>query len=261
MVGTDHRTAGLLGTRRRPSPRRWSVVVLATVLAAGTGCAQGAADGVTPLPDASPTTALDGATTGTTLVEGDALGPDPVDEATVGHDSGTLAAEVTELLAAYDRALGDLYATPLAAADADHPLTVGWHEIVEPGSVLDDEVRTRILTDGRDNHLRVVAGAEGFAFRNLPLEVEDGVGAEMGWTNCGYSPGVGVHTVTGEVIDERRASTRGRGRAVRAPDGHLVLTELFDDRTELLGDGEPDPCPGLSGSARRAVGSPGEAER
>lgn len=193
--------------------------------------------------ETAPTTARDGPSR-----RSDEIADGPSGQGLAAGDSAVPGpeGEVTSLLVEYDRALGELVAHPAAAADETDPLTVAWHRIVEPGSALDVEVRTRIATDGRDNHMRIVAGEEGFAFRNLPLAVSADVDGSVAWTNCGFSPGIGVHIDTGAVIDDRRASTRGRGRATRSHSGALVITELFDDRTDLLRDDEPDPCPALS---------------
>lgn len=170
----------------------------------------------------------------------------PVTTAAVGSAGETideaLRAEVDELLERFDRAVSDLAAQPLAAGDDSHPLSRAWLAVVDPGSPLDDEVRSRILTDGTDNGQRIVAGSDGTAFRNTALDVTRGVDGSVSWTNCGYAPGLAVDIRTGEIRDDRRASTRGHGTAVRTQQGELRLSRLVDEEIVHLAPGEPDPC-------------------
>ncbi len=161
--------------------------------------------------------------------------------ATPGEPEGPRE-ELEDLLGRYDAALSALHADPTAAGDDDHPLTREWLEVVVVGSQLDREVRGRILAGALDDSLAVVAGPEGVSYSNTATEVHVGGDGSLEWTNCGYAPGLGVDLHSGAVLDTNRTHTSGRGRAVRDPGGRLVVSELWDDRTRLLGPDEPNPC-------------------
>lgn len=178
--------------------------------------------------------------------------PDPAGPATGGAASPRNAAEaeVDELLARYDAALTALSAEPGAVTDPAHPLTLAWHSVVASGSALDSELRGRIHSDLVDRRMVIHPGAEGTSYRTLAITVSETPDGSLGWTHCGYSPGVGVNATTGEVLDDRRASTRGSGRAQRMADGSLVVVELHDDGIEMLEPGEADPCPPLQAASR-----------
>lgn len=167
-----------------------------------------------------------------------------------GVESGTGAspvdAELDQLLGRFDAAISALYADPLAAGDDAHPLSVAWLGVVVGGSQLDRQVRGEILAAGAEDHMRILPDRDGVAFANTALEVSVHPDGSVTWTNCGYAPGVGVDLDTGEVRDDNRTTTRGRGRAVRDEHGGLVMSELWDDRTSLLPPGEPDPCVALA---------------
>lgn len=173
------------------------------------------------------------------------------------------AAELDELLTRFDRAISELYAEPLAAGADDHPLSEAWLRVVVAGSELDRQVRGRILASGTDDGMRIVADDEGISFSNVASELTVNPDGSLEWLNCGYSPGVGVDIRTGEVRDDNRTSTRGRGRAVRGADGRLLISELWDDETRLLEDNEPDPCRSLvvrspAGTTTGGAGEPTE---
>ncbi len=161
------------------------------------------------------------------------------------------AAQIEALLRAYDEAVSGLAADPDAAAEDDDPVSRAWLAVVAPGSQLHSQVRSRIIYDGRDSRTRLVPDADGIIFSDVPLDIVLEADGSITWDNCGYAPGVGVHAETGAVIDDRRASTRGHGRALRAGDGRLQVHELVDDVTTMLAPGEPDPCPELAAAARR----------
>jgi hypothetical protein len=151
-------------------------------------------------------------------------------------------AELDQLLAAYDAALGELAASPAAAVEVDHPLVVRWHQLVAVGSELDQAMRTRIRDDVVERSMVVRPGPDGVSFstRALRARVDDDGGIDF--EHCGYSPGVGVHVATGEVLDDQRATSSGTGRAERDPSGTLVLVALHDEQVRLLEPGETDPC-------------------
>jgi hypothetical protein len=159
-------------------------------------------------------------------------------------------AELDALLARYDAALGALSGDPIAAADPTHPLTREWHQVVAAGTELDGSLRQRIVDDLTERSMAVRPGQEGASFVTRVLSARAGDDGSIEFEHCGYSPGIGVHATTGEVIDERRASTRGSGRVERLADGRLLLVALVDEELRLLGPGEVDPCPALQAAAR-----------
>ncbi|MCZ7629494.1 MAG: hypothetical protein M5U19_10770 [Microthrixaceae bacterium] len=173
--------------------------------------------------------------------EGAATGPEDT-SAELGASQEEAREEVAELLERFDAALTALYANPLAAGDDEHPLSVKWLEVVVGGSQLDRQVRGRILASATRDRMRIVPDAHGTSFANVAIGLNQEPDGSLTWTNCGYAPGVGVDLGTGQVLDDNRTSTRGRGRAVRGPDGRLSISELWDDETVLLDPGEPDPC-------------------
>lgn len=160
--------------------------------------------------------------------------------------------EVAELLGRFDSAISALYAEPLAAGNDNHPLSVAWLDVVIGGSQLDRQVRGRIVASGTDDGMRIVPDAGGTSFTNVALELTQEPDGSLAWTNCGYAPGIGVDLDTGEVLDDNRTSTRGRGRAVRGSDGLLSISELWDDESHLLTPAEPDPCIALADGAAGA---------
>lgn len=219
-------------------PRRSLVgrAALAACLASGllaSGCGGVSTDqSVSPLRDGL-TTPADTARHTDTSLAGRAVVPD-TEEA------------LTELLGRFDAAISALYAEPLTAGDDNHPLSVAWLDVVIGGSQLDRQVRGRILASGTEDGMRIVPDADGTSFTDVALELSEEPDGSVTWTNCGYAPGVGVDLDTGEVLDDNRTSTRGRGRAVRGSDGALSISELWDDESYLLAPGEPDPCIALA---------------
>ncbi len=239
------------------------LIAISTLLACGassTACARTSGQAsIEPLGqerDAHPTTET---TAGrSTPVGSDGSGGTGSSSHTPGEEAtGTDAVgELDDLLQRFDIAITGLFAEPLAAAADDHPLSRAWLEVVVAGSELDRQVRGRILASGTDDGIRIVAGDEGISFSNVALEVTEQPDGSLEWVNCGYAPGVGVDMHTGEVRDDNRTSTRGRGTAIRGTDGELMISELWDEESTLLADGEPDPCPALV-DARGGQGSEG----
>lgn len=225
-------------------PRALGMIVAAMSLLAA--CSDGSDEGtltVSPLRSAA-------AGASTTVEDGADPDPAPLADPTgAGDDSATpgqtsaLHDEVVDLLGRYDLAITALYSDPLAAGDDSHPASRAWLEVVEAGTQLDREVRGRILASGRDDAMAVIppTGA-ATSFVNTATAVEESSDGSITWTNCGFSPGIGVGLDGGEVLDDSRAHTSGTGRAVRESDGTLKLVELWDDSTEVLGPDATNPC-------------------
>ena len=200
--------------------------------------------GAGPLPDGRPPSSE--------VAEATAGSAEPAPS--LGAGTGAIE-ELDQLLADYDEALGALSATPAAAAEAGHPLLVRWHALVAAGSELDQAMRTRIHDDVVERSMVVRPGPDGVTFTTRVLQARvDGDGG-IDFEHCGYSPGVGVHVLTGEVLDDQRATSRGTGRAERDVRGALVLVALHDDEVRLLVPGEPDPCTSSAVADRPGGGS------
>ncbi len=163
--------------------------------------------------------------------------------------------EIGNVLESYDRVLTELSANPQTAADDQSPVIVRWHSVVLPGTRLDEEIRTRTLTNHRANHMVVRPPAErdrrnsrgreseALSWIHSVVEINDTTNpGQIDFSYCGYSPGIGYHERTGEVIDNQRATTRGSGRTTRQPDGRILLSSLVDEELLLLGTGEANPC-------------------
>ncbi len=241
----------MLGLERPPSSCARVTTVIATTLAACliAACSGRAGrDAVTPLHTSDPRTSQAGATRipGPTTDDHSPrvpAGGNRADSGQSGEDPDRV--EVAGLLARFDSAISALYSDPLAAGDDNHPLSVDWLAVVLGGSQLDREVRGEILAAGRDDSIRIVPDPQGISFTDVAIKVTREADGSLTWTNCGYAPGVAVDLVSGEVRDDNRTSTRGRGRAIAGPDGESIISELWDDETYILEPGEADPCPGL----------------
>lgn len=168
-----------------------------------------------------------------------------------GHaaESRGSTAAIDGALDAYDTALTALSAGAEAATDEDHPLVQAWHEIVQSGTQLDRQVRTRITTNLRSNQMRIEPDASGFSYRHRSLSVSATGERSLSFTYCGYSPGIGRDVATGDVVDDRRASTTGHGSGRLDVSGRLRIEELTDDSIRMLTPDTPDPCE----AAARAV--------
>ena len=254
-----------VGPSRRVGPRRGRTLAAVAALAglvAGSAVAcggPGAPSGVEPLAEPGargdlppPATGDASSAAGAAAAGAPAAAPTPGAEGDVPPGVGrsdplaAARAELADLLARYDRALSALAADPLVAGDDGHRLTRAWLSVVVAGSTVDEEVRWRILTDGRDNGVRIVPDGSGTSYRTTALDVTVHGDGSLSWDSCGYVPGVAVDLRTGQVRDATRSTTRGRGTAVRGPDGRLAVSSLDDEQVEPLPEGRPDPCPALA---------------
>ena len=140
----------------------------------------------------------------------------------------------------YDAALTTVAADPLAAVPG-HPSLDAWHAaVVESGSfsvaMLGD------MADRATSESTVVRpGPEGHSYRHHVLRaVADDTGVSFTW--CGHSPGLGIDTTTGEVVDDAVALSSGTGELRHDGAGWRLLTlDAFD--LEVAPSGTADPCP------------------
>ena len=169
---------------------------------------------------------------GDPVVTPDGAGPSPQDP---------VAEAVDQLLARYDRALTDLSAQPAAAADPGHPLHLAWSSVVSPGTALAADLPAAITARARDGVV-VEPGAEGLAYRHHALEVVPAEDGSVGFTWCGWSPGIARDVTTRAVTDDGVGHAHGTGRARPGPAG-WVLDSLDQSDLVVLAPGTPDPCP------------------
>ena len=165
--------------------------------------------------------------------------PTPTTAAGDGSTSGRRA--VDEVLVRYDRALTELAAAPDAVADPMHPLRAAWNAVVTPGTSLADDVTAAITARRRDGVI-VGPGPGGLSYRHRALSTSRGADGSVGFTWCGWSPGVGRNAVTGTVVDDAVAHAHGTGQARPTPGGWM-LDALDQTDLTVLPAGSPDPCP------------------
>lgn len=247
----------------RSSASAFAIAVFAVVLAAavsvgacGRGEPRAGSTGVRPLGTADPTGTGSGTGSTGTVDSTVAVGSSdqarddspradtaPVDETASEVGQPDARRRIDALLDRFDVAITELYRQPLAVGDDSHPVSRQWLDVVIPGSQLDRQVRGRVLAAGTVDRMRVEPPQRGTtSFVNTASEVSEAADGSVTWTNCGFSPGVGVDIADGQVLDDSRAVTRGRGRAVPQPDGTLAVAELWDDSTEVLPAGAENPC-------------------
>jgi hypothetical protein len=240
-----------MSQHRRPWRAPVAALFLMALVPAALGCGGGGPAGAVE-PVAAPTTATPqgdvdaGADSdrSTTAAPSTSAGTDDGSGAAAGSDP---PGEIAALLAAFDRAVTALAADPARAGRPGDELVAALRAVVRPGTVLESDVLTRIAVDAQANRMRIEPGPDGLSYRHVATSLSTAADGSVAWDNCGYSPGVGIHMDTGEVLDDRRASTRGWGRAEPGPDGALVLVELVDEPWRMLDPGEADPCAALVG--------------
>lgn len=200
------------------------------------GSAADAATGTAP-----PTTAAATGPGSTAAAPGD---PAVTADGAAGTDTAPqdpAADAVDQLLSRYDRALTDLSAQPAAAADPAHPLHLAWSSVVAPGTALAADLPAAITARARDGVV-VEPGAQGLAYRHHALEVVPAEDGSVGFTWCGWSPGIARDVATREVVDDGVGHAHGTGRARPGPVG-WVLDSLDQSDLVVLAPGTPDPCP------------------
>jgi hypothetical protein len=166
---------------------------------------------------------------------------DPADAALVELVDGTLRQ--------YGVALTALAAGPAAASVPGRPERVAWDRIVVPESFLSSTMIRSMVDGERDDHLVVLAGPDGFAYRHRALHAVAEADGGISFTWCGHSAGLGVDARTGEVIDDGVGHSHGTGRLVRMS-GRWMVESLDEIDLRVLPPGHPDPCAGEAAAAR-----------
>ena len=156
-----------------------------------------------------------------------------------------LRAEVNALLVRYDEALTRMAADPAGTLDTTSAVSVAWRAVVSPASLLASDVRDDIVDRYRTEGYAVrPPDGHNLSYVHHALEVTAGTDGSLGFTWCGWSPGIGIHVPSGDVVDDSVAHSHGTGRAVLpgASGGARVLTSLDVTDLNLLDPGSPDPC-------------------
>ena len=219
-----------------------------TVFVAGCSDAGGrdSSSGAAPAGEIEPIEAISGSS---------AVKPEPVPHedpakptisVTPEHDPNVNVAsrsEIADQLRKLDKSLTALTGDPLAAADPTSAAVAQWRGAVVGGSYFDNDVRTSIVTDGRDNRLAYRPGDGNTSFSHTLLEIISGSNDQVEFTYCGYAPGIGYHLDTGEILDDDRAVFHGTGVVQRQSDGSLLIAEFGHTKLRLLSSQENNPCP------------------
>jgi hypothetical protein len=156
---------------------------------------------------------------------------------------------VDEALARYDRALTDLSAAPESVDDPADPILAAWHRTVGDESDLDTAVRDRIR-GRRAEGVAVVPPPGGLSYVHRAVQVVRGerpenvadAPEELAFTWCGWSPGVGVRSTTGAVVDDLVGHARGTGSLRRSAGADWVVASLLETEFSTLPAGSSDPC-------------------
>jgi hypothetical protein len=221
------------------------VAGMATAVALGGCAAERAPDRLRPLGDrpggrATTTTALAPrsgspapATTATTAPTTTPSGAPP------GPDGAATAAAA--VLDRYDLALTELGRHPDGAADTASAGRLALDAVVPRGSGLSADVVATAAGRARDG-IVVQPGPGGRAYRHRVLAAARSADATIGFTWCGWSPGVARRSATGAVVDDGVSHAHGTGLVRTTPAGD-VLESLDESDVTVLPAGAPDPCP------------------
>ncbi len=150
---------------------------------------------------------------------------------------------VDDALDRYGAVLTELVADPEALLRPDADLDARWRAVVIDGA-LSDEVTARAFDRLHHDRMVIMPGPHGRAYRHVAVDVGPADGSRtdhLSFTWCGYSPGVGVHVDTGEVLDDEVAHARGTG-TLRLIEDTWRLETLDEFELDLLGPGADDPC-------------------
>lgn len=151
---------------------------------------------------------------------------------------------VDDALDRYGAVLTELVADPPALLRPDADLAARWRAVVVDGA-LSDDITGRAFDRLHQDRMVILPGPDGRAYRHVVVDVgpvdDEDRPDHLSFTWCGYSPGVGVHVDTGEVLDDEVAHARGTG-TVRLVGDVWQLETLDQFQLDLLGPGAADPC-------------------
>jgi len=150
---------------------------------------------------------------------------------------------VTQVLAAYGQVLSQMSTDPAGAPPPGSPLRAEWDAVVVPGSVLSDELLDRTTRRAVQERMVIEPDDTGVSFLHRPVELLGVAPAEVSFTWCGWSPGIGRSVDTGEVVDDAIGHATGTGRIV-ATNGGWSLEALDQEELRLLAPNSADPCIG-----------------
>ncbi|MFI5044325.1 MAG: hypothetical protein ACHQDC_05995, partial [Acidimicrobiales bacterium] len=126
-----------------------------------------------------------------------------------------LRAEVDALLLRYDEVLSRMAADPAGTTDTTSVVSVEWSAVVSPASLLASDVRDDIVDRYRTEGYAVrPPDGHHLSYVHHAVEVTAGTDGSLGFTWCGWSPGIGIHVPSGDVVDDSVAHSHGTGRAV-----------------------------------------------
>jgi hypothetical protein len=146
----------------------------------------------------------------------------------------------------------DGYGVVLTELAADPALDLGrfaarWSSVADPTSAFSHDMLNALTSRVRDDQMVVRPGPGGRSYVHRPTRITAVDDDAIDFTWCGYSPGIGVHIVTGEVLDDAVGHAAGTGRLVR--DGQRWLLDTLDqEQLTVLPPGSGDPC--STGGAR-----------
>lgn len=169
----------------------------------------------------------------------------PGSESTTGG-AGTVAADDQRRARAVAVDLLDRYGRVLTALAADPAVDLvrfaaSWADVADPGSPFSRDMLRSLVERVRDDRMIVLPGPDGRSYLHRPVRITAVDGDAIGFTWCGYSPGIGVHVETGAVLDDAVGHASGTGRLVRSGDRWLV-DALDQEQLVALPPGAPDPC-------------------
>lgn len=161
--------------------------------------------------------------------------------ASPGSDADPSIDAVRDLLARFDRSLGELHEDPSVLLRPDDSVLADFAAVVPAGAVLADDVRTQVLDRlSRGESIPAVEGVTPYVHHVVTATADGGDRIEFTW--CGWSPGVVVDSVTGAVVDDAVGHGTGTGVADRI-DGRWMLSSLDETSYETSPAGSSDPCP------------------
>lgn len=196
-----------------------------------------------------PTVTADGAATTDTPTDTPVPAPGPASA------DATLAV-VQSVLDGYDTVLTTVAADPLGASTQGNPALDAWYAVVQPTSSFSVTMLTELRERAMLESTVVAPGPDGFAYRHHVLRTEDhpvstGSGTTVSFTWCGHSPGIGIDTTSGAVVDDVVAVSNGTGELIDEGAGWRLAT-LDTADIVIEAPGTPDPCPEQVAAATRA---------